>query len=153
MNLRTDYFGLPLSDDIIFDTKLVSHKMQNLKRGKAADVFGLSAEHLLFSHPVLSVILSKLFQLIWLTGYIPECFKYNYIVPIPKPKDCHSKTMTYDDFRGIAISPIISKIFEYCFFNCFQSLLATNDNQFGIQKGVGCRHALQNSGRGQPPRT
>jgi len=108
LNLRIDYFGLPLSDDIIFDTELVSHKMQNLKRGKAADIFGLSAEHLLFSHPILSVILSKLFQLIWLTGYIPEGFKYNYIVPIPKPKDCHSKTMTYDHFRGIAISPIIS---------------------------------------------
>ena len=31
LNLQTDYFGLPLSDDIIFDTELVSHKMQNLK--------------------------------------------------------------------------------------------------------------------------
>ena len=50
--------------------------------------------------------------------------------------------MTYDDFRGIAISPIISKIFEYCFLDCFQSLLATNDNQFGFKKGVGCRHAI-----------
>jgi len=57
LNLSTDYFSLPLSDDIIFDTELVSHKMQNLKRGKAADIFGLSAEHLLFSHPIVSVII------------------------------------------------------------------------------------------------
>ena len=50
--------------------------------------------------------------------------------------------MTYDDFRGIAISPIISKKnFEYCFLDCFQSLLATNDNKFGFKK-VGCRHAI-----------
>jgi len=25
------------------------------------------------------------------------------------------KSLSYDDFRGIAISPIISKIFEYCY--------------------------------------
>ena len=125
------------------DYQLVSHKMQNLKRGKtAANVSGLSVKHMLFSHPILSVILSKLFQLIWLTEYIPDGFKYNYIVPIPKPKDCHSKTMTYNDFRGIAISPIVSKNFEYCFLDSFQSLLATNDNQFGFKKGVGCRHAI-----------
>jgi len=50
--------------------------------------------------------------------------------------------MTRDDFRGIAISPIVSKVFEYCFVERFQSLLVTNSNQFGFKKGVGCRHAI-----------
>ena len=40
----------------------------------------------------------------------------HYIVPIPKPKEFLSKSLSYGDFRGIAISPIISKVFEYCFF-------------------------------------
>jgi len=34
-------------------------------------------------------------------------FKRSYIVPIPKVKDCRTRALTYDDFRGIAISPII----------------------------------------------
>ena len=103
LQLRTDYSSLPLVNDITFDTELVSHKIQDLKPLK---------EHLLFSHPILSTILSKLFRLIWSSEHIPDGFKYNYIVPIPKPKDCHSKPVTCDDFRGIAISPIVSKVFE-----------------------------------------
>ena len=47
---------------------------------------------------------------------MPQGFKISYIVPIPKPKDFISKSLSYDDFRGIAISPIISKTFEYCFW-------------------------------------
>jgi len=35
-------------------------------------------------------------------------------VPLPKQKECFSKSLTCDDFRGIAISPILSKVFEYC---------------------------------------
>ena len=93
----------------------LSAALSKLKRGKAPDLFGLSAEHLLFCHPVISVLLSKLFILIMYTRYIPAGFKYSYIVPVPKPKDCRTAAMTSDDFRAIAISPIISKVFEHCF--------------------------------------
>jgi len=55
-----------------------------------------------------------------------------YIVPIPKPKEFMSKSLSYDDFRGIAISPIISQIFEYCFLDKFESLLFSSDNQFAV---------------------
>ena len=72
------------------------------------------AEHLLSSHPVLSVILYKLFNLIITLKYVPRGFKLSYLVPIPKPKDHHCKALSCDDFREIAISPIISKVFEYC---------------------------------------
>jgi len=63
-------------------------------------------------------------------------------VPIPKASDVRTKAMSCNDFRGIAISPIISKVFEYCLLHSFQSLLATNDNQFGFKKGVSCSHAI-----------
>ena len=63
---------------------------------------------------------------------MPQGFKISYIVPIPKPKEFMSKSLSYDDFRGIAISPIISKIFEYCFLDKFESLLFSSDNQFAV---------------------
>ena len=57
--MRSNYSGFPLPDKSTFDTELVSKIISNLKRGKAAGIDGLMAEHLLFSHPVLSVILYK----------------------------------------------------------------------------------------------
>jgi len=55
-----------IADD--FYTDLV---ISVLKRGKAADIDGLTSEHILFSHPVLPVIITRLFQLILLTQHIP----------------------------------------------------------------------------------
>jgi len=68
LSLRGNYCGLPLSDDHEFDTELVSKVVADLKRGKAAGIDGLSAEHLLFSHPSLSVLLAKLYQLLSAVG-------------------------------------------------------------------------------------
>ena len=58
IRLRENYFGLPSSDHITFDTELVSKVVLNLHRGKAIDIDGLTSEHILFSHPVLLLILS-----------------------------------------------------------------------------------------------
>jgi len=75
-------------------------------------------------------------------GYVPNGFKCNYIVPVPKVKDCRTKSLTCDDFRGIAISPILSKVFEHCFLDRFKEYLNSADNQFGFKKGVSCGFAV-----------
>jgi len=66
--------------------------------------------------------------------YVPKCFKLNYIVPIAKVKDCRTKSMTCNDFRGIAISPILSKVFEYCFLERFEHYLKSVDNQYYLKR-------------------
>ena len=68
-------------------------------------------------------MLGKLFKLIFQHGYVPEGYRQSYIVPVPKVKDCRIKSMTCNDFRGIAISPIVSKIFEYCILHKFNQFL------------------------------
>jgi len=68
--LRKNYFGFP-SSDISFDTELVCKVITELKRGKAVDIEGLSNEHLIFSHPILPVILSRFLHLISCTRYVP----------------------------------------------------------------------------------
>ena len=77
------------------------------------------------------------------SSYIPEGFRYNYIVPIPKPRECYNKSLTCDDFRGIAICPIISKVFEHCILDCFGSFFDTADSQFEFKKGIGCNFAIR----------
>ena len=52
------------------------------------------------------------------------------IVPIPKMKDCYNKCLTCEDFRGIAISSIISNVFEHCVIKRCESFFKTSDNQF-----------------------
>jgi len=140
---RSKYCGMPISDVHTFDTDLVSHVIADLKCGKATGIDGLSAEHLLFCHPAVCVVLAKLFQLMMLCCYIPDGFRYSFIVPIPKPKECFSKSLVCNDFRGIAISPIISKVFEYCILEKYNNYLSTTDNQFGFKKGVGCSFAIR----------
>ena len=140
--LRASYSGFPLTDDHVIDTELVSNVVSGLHTGKAVDIAGLTAEHLIYSHPSLCVVLCKLFQLIMRTGSVPLGFRQSYIVPIPKLRDCRVKSLSCDDFRGIAISPIISKVFEHCLLNRFDKYFTSCDTQFGFKKGFGCGDAI-----------
>ena len=63
LDLRATYCGLPATDTHKIDTELVSRTITNLKRRKAIDIDVLTAEHLQFCHPVLPVILKKIFTL------------------------------------------------------------------------------------------
>ena len=83
--------------------EMYSKVVVNLHRGKAIDIDGLTSEHILFSHPVLPLILTHFSSLILRSRHVPIGFKRSYIVPIPKPKDTRSKAMSCNDFRAIAI--------------------------------------------------
>ena len=74
--------------------------------------------------------------------YVPTHFNNSYTVPIPKVKVPRSKALTVEDFRGIAISPIISKVFEHCVIDRFSNFFHSNDNQLGFKPGTGCSHAV-----------
>ena len=87
-DMRANYSGLPLQERHAIDTELVSSVISRLQRGKAADNDGVSAEHLMYSHPSICVVLYKLFNLIMQHRYVPSGFRNSYIVPIPKIKDC-----------------------------------------------------------------
>jgi len=50
-----------------------------------------------------------------------------------------SKSVSVDDFRGISISSVISKVFEHCILDRYDGFLLSSDNQFGFKKSS-CRH-------------
>ena len=50
--------------------------------------------------------------------------------------------MSVYDFRGISISPVVSKIFESCVLDRYSDFFGTSDKQFGFKKGLGCSHAI-----------
>jgi Reverse transcriptase (RNA-dependent DNA polymerase) len=75
-------------------------------------------------------------------GHLPHDFGQSYIVPLYKANDCHTKSALCSDFRGIAISCILSKVLEHCILDRFNEFFVTNDNQFGFKKNTGCSHAI-----------
>ena len=66
----------------------------------------------------------------------------SYTVSVSKVGDSWPKSMSEDDFRGIAISYVISKLFEHCVADRFMSYFVTSDNQYGFKAGLGCTHAI-----------
>ena len=104
VNLRTNYSGFPLPSSNMFDAELLGNIIDNLSRGKAAGLDGITAEHLQYCHPIISSVLLRLFNLILSCRQVPVGFCHSYTVPLPKVKNCCSKAMTCNDFRGIAIS-------------------------------------------------
>ena len=80
----------------------------------------LTCKHLKYSHPIIIVILCKLFNLFVVNGHVPESFGRSYMAPIPKGNVCTgNRALTLDDFRGISISPVISKLFEHAILDRF----------------------------------
>ena len=109
--MRLNYVGDPLLDMYKFDVELIECVSSKMKRGKAAGLDELTIEHLIYSHPVLFVILSKLFYSIMSGAHVPRGFRLRYTVPLTK-EDNFRKRNTVDNYRAISISPILSKNFE-----------------------------------------
>ena len=139
--VRSDYHGCPVTENNLFDVELVSKLMSNMTNGKAAGLDEITSEHLKFSHPIVVVILTKLFNIYIDKSHLPIAFGASYSIPIPK-KVGYSRGLSVDDFRCISISPVISKLFELAILDRFSSYLLTSDHQFGFKKHLGTNHAI-----------
>ena len=60
------------------DSDLVESVLYKIKRVKAAGLDDLMVEHVLYSRPVLNVILAKLFNLIFSAAYAPYGFGLSF---------------------------------------------------------------------------
>ena len=85
--MRATYSGFPITDEHVIDTELISNVIFRLHSGKAADIAGLTAEHVTHCHPSLSLVLCRLFKLIVQHEYVPSRFRRSCIVPVPKVRD------------------------------------------------------------------
>ena len=119
-NFRNTYIGETYLFDYSFDVKLIDKIISSLKKCKAAGPDGLTAEHLQFCHPVLPLILVKLFNFFMSIGYVPVCVGQSYTVLIPKGGKAFGRSLTVDDYRGISISTVLSKILENCIIDRFK---------------------------------
>jgi len=118
------------------DSLIRSH----LKCGKAAGLDNIVPEHILYAHPALIVHLTTSFNLVLRHGFVPNAFGSGVIVPLVKDRNgCHDKLSNY---RGITLSPVISKLFEVCLSEKFSQFLSSHRLQFGFKRGSGCSSAI-----------
>ena len=134
------YDGARFSIDEVANVELIDRMIRSLKRARAAGSDGITAEHLLHSHPLLTVLLSFLFRMMLLHNFVPDAFCLGMIVPLVKGDDLD--TTNADNYRAITISPCISKVFEMCLAHGMESWLKSDELQFGFKTGRGCREAI-----------
>jgi hypothetical protein len=124
-----------------FNAEIIKLSIEKLHIGKAAGLDNLQTEHLTNAHPILHMVLAKLFYLMLQSEFVPRSFGRGLLVPIPKESG-KKGIMSVDQFRGITISPVISKAFENCVLILYKSHFETSERQFGYKSKVGCTSAI-----------
>ena len=98
------------------------------------------AEHLLYAHPVLIMHLQNLFKLILCHRFVPTSFVIGVTIPLVKDKTGNINDV--NNYRGITLSPVISKLFEVVLLSMCNDALKTDSLQFGFKDKVGTVDAI-----------
>jgi len=136
-----DYLKLAHANDFsLLDVETVDKCLKQMSKCKAPGVDDVEVEHLLYAHPIVVVLLCVLFNIMLKHGVVPSIFSYGIIVPVLKDK--HGDSTDISNYRGITLSPSISKLFEKCLLAKFAEHLSVSHHQFGFKKKLSCSHAI-----------
>jgi len=124
----------------LFSVTDVEDSLSCVKSGKASGLDDLCKETILYAHPALIVHLKFLFNIICTHGFVPDAFGQGVTVPIIKDRLANASSTS--NYRPITLSPIISKIFEYCILHKYEHFFFTDQLQFGFKRDLSCSHAL-----------
>ena len=106
--------------------------LKNIKCGKSSSIDGISAEHFVFAHSRIHVLLlSLLFSAFITHGHLPSMFMKIAVVSIINKKT--GDTSDKNNYRPIALVTAASNIFELCLSVFLENYLFTHDQQFGFK--------------------
>ena len=111
-----------------------------MKKGKCSDDDKISAEHFFNAPLLLFDRLRDLLDAMLRHSFVPTQFHLGTILPIVK--DHQGNLGDLNNYRGITIASIFSKIFEHVLRILFQDYLVTSTYQFGFKKKSSTSHAL-----------
>jgi len=92
--------------DVCISIELIDQCIRNMKLSRAAGFEGIEVQHMLYSHPILVVMLNKLFNAILQHGYVPSTFCRGVIIPLLKNKQGSSSDI--NNYSGITLSSAIA---------------------------------------------
>ena len=73
-------------------------------------------------------------------SFVPQQFRFGYMLPIVK--DSNGNVSDSSNYRGITISPMLTKIFEHVLKSLFSEYLSTSALQFGFKRKNSTTHAI-----------
>ena len=118
-------------EDMTVTTNEVAKVIKGLKRGKAVGPDNVAAEALMHSNNRLHYLLGVCFSAILIHGYLPQGLMDTKIIPLVKNK-C-GKLSDKNNYRPVAISNSVSKVFELILLDRCEEYLWTSGNQFGFK--------------------
>ena len=81
-----------------------------------------------------------LFNILLLHSIVPDGFGQGILIPLLKNSDMDRTDSS--NYRGITLSPVISKLFELVLMSLFEVQLSSDSLQFGFKQRSSCSHAL-----------
>ena len=130
---------LTVIEDLCYHTKeriqptcqeTIQQIIQKMKKGKAADCAGITAEHLSLAIEELTPILTNIINAIIKKREIPSQLKTGILTPVLKKGK--NKTLP-TSYRGITVTPLIGKIIESVIKEEIEPIL--NPTQHPMQRG------------------
>ena len=115
----------------------VMELLRELSSGKASGMDGLTGESLKYANHILPVLLSIRFTCMFKHCYLPISMLDSVIVPLVKNRN--GDLSDKNNYRPIALSSVISKVFEnvilYRLEEYMSTFFWTTNNQFGYKAG------------------
>jgi retron-type reverse transcriptase len=118
----------------------IAAHVTSLKNGKAADIFGITSEHIKYASPVLLSVLTTLADRMFTSGKVPDDMRIGLVTPVPKK----GKPLRLpDSYRRITVSSIIGKVIEKEIVKRTKMVLDKTHSplQFGFTEKVSCNNA------------
>ena len=141
LSWNSSHGNVPFSTQISLSSVQIENAISKISNNTTSGSDNICIEHFKFAHPSIIIILKSIFNIFLSMGEVPSDFGLGLVTPIPKFKG-HKKNVSADDFRGITLNVMSSKIFEHA-ISCFLSNISSSERQFGFKKGSSCSHALQ----------
>ncbi|MCG8046395.1 MAG: reverse transcriptase domain-containing protein, partial [Candidatus Thiodiazotropha endolucinida] len=107
--------------------KEIQDAAKSLNRGKAADVYGVTAEHIYHGGPILLNTVKSLTNTILVSNTVPASLKLGILNPVYKNKG-NIKDSQY--YRGITITPVLTRLIEAILKARIKPALLSQQNAF-----------------------
>ena len=120
--------------DRISATAIAKAVRDKLKPGKTDPVSGITSDYLIHAPAELFEILSKCFQSFIIHAHVSGFLLISSMVPLLKDK--LGEITSSNNYRSIAISSLIMKIFDLVIISEFSEYLNLDDLQFSYQSEV-----------------
>ena len=142
VELKSRLSNMPSHFTLISPDEVVSAIKTRIKSDKSPDIYTCRGELFLMAADELAQPLSNLFSHLLDKGFWPDSLACSIFFPVLK--DNTGSAARSSNYRGIAIEPMISRIYEAIFKARYKTCLQTNVQEFAYKKGKSCSTCTYN---------